>query len=71
MSYPVPNSDDPALVNGKDEKILRGWDLLMYKCRQQPLVPLGTIPAILPDMLTGNRRCGNDIRVGGCGENGI
>jgi hypothetical protein len=71
MSYPVPNSDDPALVNGKDEKILRGWDLLMYKCRQQPLVPIGTILTIRPDVLTAGRRRGDDIRVDGCGENGI
>jgi len=43
MAYPgVPNSDDPALFEGiESSKTLKGWDLLMYKCRQQPLVPLG------------------------------
>ena len=47
MSYPVPNSDDPSLVDGKEEKILRGWDLLIYKCRQQPLVPLGNLSFVI------------------------
>jgi len=47
MSYPVPNSDDPSLVDGKEEKILRGWDLLIYKCRQQPLVPIGRPASVL------------------------
>jgi hypothetical protein len=40
MAYPVPNSDDPSLVE-KEPKTLRGWDLLVYRCKQQPLVPLG------------------------------
>lgn len=42
----VPNSDDPILFEGieHESKRLRGWDLLMYKCKQQPLVPIGMSP---------------------------
>src|SRR5579871_77540 len=39
MAYPVPNSDDPDLFD--ESKQLRGWNLLVYKCKQQPLVPIG------------------------------
>lgn len=39
MAYPVPNSDDPDLFD--ESKQLKGWNLLVYKCKQQPLVPIG------------------------------
>ena len=43
MAMSVPNSDDPTLFEGieEDAKRLKGWDLLVYKCKQQPLVPIG------------------------------
>ena len=43
MAHHVPNSDDPILFEGieEDSKRLKGWDLLVYKCKQQPLVPIG------------------------------
>lgn len=45
MSNPVPNSDDPALSEGIEERrTLKGWNLLVYKCKQQPLVPIGIPP---------------------------
>ena len=44
MAFPqVPNSDDPTLQNSDEPKILRGWDKVVYKCKTQPLVPLGTL----------------------------
>jgi hypothetical protein len=49
MAYPggVPNSDDPILFEGieNESKRLKGWDLLVYKCKQQPLVPIGMPPS--------------------------
>ena len=53
MSYPVPNSDDPILaegLEGKEPKTLRGWNLLIYRCKQQPLVPLGNLPIAVNDI---------------------
>ena len=41
MAYPVPNSDDPAFF--EETRKLKGWDLLVYKCKQQPLVPIGNL----------------------------
>ena len=46
MSLHVPNSDDPALLEGleNEPKRLAGWNLLVYRCKQQPLVPIGITP---------------------------
>jgi hypothetical protein len=48
----VPNSDDPILFEGieHESKRLRGWDLLVYKCKQQPLVPIGMHPSCIFDL---------------------
>ena len=72
MAYPVPNSDDPALFRGieDDSKRLQGWDLLVYKCKQQPLVPLGT-PSTFIEVIDDIRRSSNmSCPLRGC-EHGI